>query len=52
MVIFRLHFINPFEGLSLVAFQSTIAIYSLFFALAHAVVLIGNVLLFTVLGKE
>lgn len=52
IVIFRLHFINPFEGLSWIAFQSTIAIHSLFFALAHAVVLIGTVLLFTALGKE
>lgn len=50
IVIFRLHFINPFERLSLISFQSTITIRSLIFA--HAVVLIGSVLLFTVLGKE
>lgn len=52
IVIFSLHFVNPFEGLSLIAFQSTITIRSLIFALDHAVVLIGTVLLFTALCKE
>lgn len=52
IVIFSSLFIHPFEGLSLISFQSTITIRSLIFALAHAVVLIGIVLLFTVLGKE
>ena len=52
IVIFSLLFIHPFERLSLIAFQSTITIRSLIFAFAHAVVLIGSVLLFTALGKE